>query len=133
MRRSLAAPPQAPVYFDNIPGGFHSFAERISFPALSYNDYTSTFPGKVDIDMFFTMNANEKRWQQVTDARVDSSLQLQQLRALDGLDVLRARKLHGNGKLHVEVVEHGLHTLGAAEVQAPDDGTADCHEVRAAC
>lgn len=62
MRRSLAAPPQAHVYFDNIPGSFHSFVERISFPALSYNDYTSTFPGKVDIDMFFTMNANEKRW-----------------------------------------------------------------------
>lgn len=75
MRRSLAAPPQVHVYFDNIPGGFHSLVERISFPALSYNDYTSTFPGKVDIDMFFTMNANEKRWEQVTKARVGSSLE----------------------------------------------------------
>ena len=53
----------APIYFDNVPGGFRSFVERISFPALSYNDYTSTFPGKVDIDMFFTMN--EKRWEQL--------------------------------------------------------------------
>ena len=65
----------APIYFDNVPGGFHSLVERISFPALSYNDYTSTFPGKVDIDMFFTMNANEKRWEQVTKARVSSSLE----------------------------------------------------------
>ncbi len=33
--------------------------ERLIFPALSYDDYSSTFTGKVDVDIFLTMNAGE--------------------------------------------------------------------------
>ena len=32
--------------------------ERICFPAMSYNTYTSLLDGKVDIDVFLTMNVS---------------------------------------------------------------------------
>ncbi len=46
----------SPIYFSQVTGGFRSVMERIVFPALSYNDYSSTFAGKVDVDIFLTMN-----------------------------------------------------------------------------
>ena len=47
----------APIYFSEPSGGFRSFLERLTFPAMSYNNYSSVFKGHVDVDGFLTMNA----------------------------------------------------------------------------
>ena len=64
----------APIYFGDVPGGFRSFIERIAFPALSYSTYASTFAGKVDVDIFLTMNASEEWWRKTTEARIAESV-----------------------------------------------------------
>ena len=46
-----------PIYYSEPTGGFRSFLERVTFPAMSYNDYSSVFKGHVDVDVFLTMNA----------------------------------------------------------------------------
>ena len=46
-----------PIYYSEPTGGFRSFMERMTFPAMSYNDYSSVFKGHVDVDVFLTMNA----------------------------------------------------------------------------
>ncbi len=46
-----------PIYYSEPSGGFRCFLERLTFPAMSYNDYTSVFKGHVDVDVFLTMNA----------------------------------------------------------------------------
>ena len=46
-----------PIYYSEPSGGFRSFLERVTFPAMSYNDYSSVFKGRVDVDVFLTMNA----------------------------------------------------------------------------
>ena len=46
-----------PIYYSEPSGGFRSFLERLTFPAMSYNDYSSVFKGRVDVDVFLTMNA----------------------------------------------------------------------------
>lgn len=47
----------SPIYYSQPTGGFRSFLERVTFPAMSYNDYSSVFKGHVDVDVFLTMNA----------------------------------------------------------------------------
>ena len=47
----------SPVYFSQPTGEVRSLLERICFPPLSYNDYSSTYKGKVDVTVFLTMNA----------------------------------------------------------------------------
>lgn len=62
----------SPVYFGEPTAQLRAFLERLAFPALSYNDYSSTFQGKVDVDVILTMNvgaemyktAYEKRFQE---------------------------------------------------------------------
>lgn len=46
----------SPIYFGQPTGELRSFLERVCFPPLSYNDYSSLFPGKVDVTVFLTMN-----------------------------------------------------------------------------
>ncbi len=48
----------SPVYFGQPTGEMRSFIERLVFPALSYNDYSSTFKGNIDVTVFLTMNAD---------------------------------------------------------------------------
>jgi len=50
----------SPIYFSEPTAGVRAFLERLVFPALSYNDYSSVFPGKVDVTVFLTMNAPEQ-------------------------------------------------------------------------
>ena len=46
----------SPIYFSQPTGAVRSLLERACFPALSYNDYSSLFQGKVDVTVFLTMN-----------------------------------------------------------------------------
>ena len=58
-----------PIYYSEPSGGFRSFLERLTFPAMSYNDYSSVFKGKVDVDVFLTMNAPMPYYKQVYESR----------------------------------------------------------------
>jgi len=49
----------SPIYFGQPTGEVRSFMERACFPALSYNNYSSIFKGKVDVSVFLTMNAGK--------------------------------------------------------------------------
>ena len=46
----------SPIYYGEPTGVFRSFLERLAFPAMSYNDYSSVFTRQVDVDIFLTMN-----------------------------------------------------------------------------
>ena len=50
----------SPIYFGEPTATFRAFMERAVFPALSYNDYSSVFTGRVDVDVFLTMNAPQQ-------------------------------------------------------------------------
>ena len=64
----------SPVYYSEPTGGFRSFMERLTFPALSYNDYSSTFKGKVDVVIFLTMNTPTAMYDKMLKARMEDIL-----------------------------------------------------------
>ncbi len=53
-----------PIYYGEPTGMLRCFMERLTFPAMSYNDYSSTMKGKVDVDVILTMNAGEQFFEQ---------------------------------------------------------------------
>lgn len=59
----------APIYYSELSGGFRSFLERLTFPAMSYNDYSSVFKGQVYVDVFLTMNAPLQYYKQAYEHR----------------------------------------------------------------
>ena len=60
----------SPVYYGEPSGVLRQALERICFPAMSYNDYTSYLKGKVDVDIFLTMNVGEEMYVQSYDQRM---------------------------------------------------------------
>lgn len=46
----------SPIYFGQITGQMQAFLERLSFPWLSYNDYSLTAPKKMPVVLMETMN-----------------------------------------------------------------------------
>ena len=60
----------APIYYSEPAGGFRSFFERLTFPAMSYNDYSSVFKGQVDVDVFLTMNAPMQYYKQAYERKM---------------------------------------------------------------
>ena len=58
-----------PIYYSEPTGGFRSFLERVTFPAMSYNDYSSVFTGHVDVDVFLTMNAPMQYYRRAYEQR----------------------------------------------------------------
>ena len=48
------------IFYNETTSQFRAILERICFPAMSYNDYTSTFKRKVDVDVFLTMNVSRE-------------------------------------------------------------------------
>ena len=59
----------SPIYFSEPTGGFRSLLERLTFPAMSYNDYHSVFNGKLDVEIFLTMNAPMQFYKQAYERR----------------------------------------------------------------
>ena len=47
----------SPIYLGDITSQVHGLIERLHFCALSYDDYSSYFTGKVDVGIILTMNA----------------------------------------------------------------------------
>jgi len=49
----------SPVYLGDITSQLHALLERLQFCALSYDDHSNYFTGKVDLGVILTMNAPE--------------------------------------------------------------------------
>lgn len=50
----------SPVYFGDVTAGTQAFLERLVFPALSYDDFSSrVYTGKVNCGLILTMNAGD--------------------------------------------------------------------------
>lgn len=47
----------SPVYLGDITSQVHALIERLHFCALSYDDYSNYFTGRVDVGIILTMNA----------------------------------------------------------------------------
>ena len=60
-----------PIYFGEPTASVRAFLERIVFPALSYNDYSSEFKGRVDVDVFLTMNVPRDMYQGLYGKRME--------------------------------------------------------------
>ena len=60
----------APIYFSEPAAGFRGFLERVTFPAMSYNDYSSLFKRRVDVDVFLTMNAPLQYYRQAYERKM---------------------------------------------------------------
>jgi multimeric flavodoxin WrbA len=51
----------SPIYFGGITGQMRSFLERLTFPWLSYNDYSLTAPRRMPVVLVETMNGTPER------------------------------------------------------------------------
>lgn len=56
----------SPIYFSQPTGETRCFLERVLYPALSYETFSSIFEGRIDVDVFLTMGEDgdsyEKRY-----------------------------------------------------------------------
>ena len=51
----------SPIYFGDVTGQMRAFLERLSFPWLSYNDYSLTAPKRMPVVLLETMNGTPER------------------------------------------------------------------------
>jgi multimeric flavodoxin WrbA len=51
----------SPIYFGEVTGQMRAFLERLSFPWLSYNDYSMTAPKRMPVVLIETMNGLPER------------------------------------------------------------------------
>ncbi len=51
----------SPIYFGDVTGQMRTFLERLSFPWLSYNDYSLTAPKRMPVVLLETMNGLPER------------------------------------------------------------------------
>ena len=54
----------SPIYLGDITSQVHALIERLHFCALSYDDYSNYFTGRVDVGIILTMNAPEPIYRQ---------------------------------------------------------------------
>lgn len=50
----------SPIYYSDVTAQLRAFIERLTFPWLSYNDYTTHAPKRVPTAIIYTMNATEE-------------------------------------------------------------------------
>ena len=53
----------SPIYFSETTSQFHALLERLRFCVLSYDDYTLYYKGKLNVGIFFTMNAPKELYE----------------------------------------------------------------------
>ena len=51
----------SPIYFGDVTGQMRAFLERLTFPWLSYNDYSITAPKRMPVLLVTTMNGTPER------------------------------------------------------------------------
>ena len=61
----------SPIYYGEPTGILRMALERICFPAMSYNTYTSLLDRKVDVDVFLTMNVPFEFYKENYEARIN--------------------------------------------------------------
>ena len=77
----------SPVYFGDITSQVHALMERLCFTALSYDDYSSYFKGKINVGVILTMNMPEEGYESLYKAKMEGRLEM--LRMLNGkLEIL---------------------------------------------
>ena len=54
----------SPIYLGDITSQVHALIERLHFCALSYDDYSNYFKGKVNVGIILTMNAPKAYYEQ---------------------------------------------------------------------
>ncbi len=64
----------SPIYFGEITSQLRALIERICFPALSYNDFSSIFKGKMNVDVFLTMNVGKEAYEKNYAAKFEAQL-----------------------------------------------------------
>ncbi len=55
----------SPIYFGEPTGQMRCFLERVVFPALSYNSFSTIFPRKIDVDVFLTMGETRESYERI--------------------------------------------------------------------
>lgn len=49
----------SPIYYSQTTSAFRALLERVCFPAMTYDDYTSTCRRTIDVDIWLTMNVEQ--------------------------------------------------------------------------
>ena len=62
----------SPIYFGEPTGQLRCFLERVLYPTLSYNSFSSIFPGKIDVDVFLTMGETEESYERNYKAKMEA-------------------------------------------------------------
>lgn len=61
----------SPIYLGDITSQVHALIERLHFCALSYDDYSNYFTGKVDVGVILTMNAPRQYFDMFYQAKAE--------------------------------------------------------------
>ena len=61
----------SPIYLGDITSQVHALIERLHFCALSYDDYSNYFTGRVDVGIILTMNAPEAIYREWYQGKAD--------------------------------------------------------------
>ncbi|MBQ6488003.1 MAG: flavodoxin family protein [Solobacterium sp.] len=72
----------SPIYLRDVTSQVHALIERLHFCALSYDDYSNYFTGKVNIGIILTMNAPKAMY--IIEYRKKAKETAQSFRALNG-------------------------------------------------
>ena len=72
----------SPIYLGDITSQLRGLIERLHFCALSYDDYSNYFTGKVNVGIILTMNAPENYYRLAYQKKADEIAQ--SFRALNG-------------------------------------------------
>ena len=57
----------SPIYFGEPTAQLRLLLERLWFPALSYNTFGSTYPGRLEVDVFLTMNCPDEVYEKMAE------------------------------------------------------------------
>ncbi len=71
-----------PIYLGGITSQVHALMERLHFCALSYDDYSNYFKGKVNVGVIVTMNASKMFYKTMYQSKIKSELSA--LKTLNG-------------------------------------------------
>ena len=66
----------SPIYLGDITSQVHALIERLHFCALSYDDYSNYFKGKVNVGIILTMNAPREYCEQAYGQKMDELRQI---------------------------------------------------------
>ncbi|SDB35231.1 flavodoxin family protein [Eubacterium oxidoreducens] len=66
----------SPIYLGNVTSQVYALIERLHFCALSYDDYSNYFQGKVNVGVVITMNAPKAYYDRVYKAKIEQQMEV---------------------------------------------------------